>query len=80
MFKPTWATNVFGVKIIWTKLSRPTLSKSTTEVGWVVQRTKENAANDASTRYNQIPSRHHRFKFFNMLLGRVKLNDGFPFF
>ena len=46
MFKPTWATNVFGTRFIWTELEWPTPPKSATEIGRVVRKTKKKAAND----------------------------------
>ena len=46
MFKPTWATNVFGARFIWTKLGQPTPPKSVTEIGRAVCRTKKDTANN----------------------------------
>ena len=52
MFKPTWATNILGMRFIWIELGRPTPPKSATEIGRAIRRTKKNPANDAKYNVN----------------------------
>ena len=59
MFKPILATNVFGARFIWTKLSRPTLPKSVIGIGRAVRRTKKDAANDAKYKVNNNTTPPH---------------------
>jgi hypothetical protein len=46
IFKPTWATNVSGVRFIWIELGCPMPPKSATEIGRSARRTKKNFEND----------------------------------
>jgi hypothetical protein len=61
MFKPTWATNVVRARFIWTKLSRPILPKSVTEVGRVARRTKKNVENEVKCKNEHLSAQVYNF-------------------
>jgi hypothetical protein len=80
MFKPMWATNMlrpdsYGRSSVGQPHHNPRRKLAEWYKG--LRRTQQMMP---TTRYNQIPSLHRRFKFLNMRLGRVELNDGSPFF